>query len=101
MQRYMILSSTISALLLVGATAWADKAEKVHMGMVVSASADTLVMTDNSGKNEHAHKVDGAAAITIDGKPAKMPELVKGDKVSLTTGQDGQVVRIVVTRAKK
>ena len=79
----------------------ADKAEKVHDGIVVSVTADTLAMTDANGKNEHAHKVDTAVAVTIDGKPAKLADLSKGDKVKVAVGQDGKVVRVTATRAAK
>ena len=79
----------------------ADKAMKVHDGLVVSTAAETLVMTDAEGKNQHAHKIDEATVVTIDGKPAKLADLVKGDKVKVSVGQDGKVVQIAAARAKK
>lgn len=90
-------------LLLIGLTSAvaADKTEKIHQGLVISVSAEMLVMSDSDGKNEHAHKVDVATAVTIDGKPAKLPELVKGDKVKVAVGQDGKVVSIMAMRSKK
>jgi hypothetical protein len=92
----------LATLVLAVPYAWADKEEKVHSGLVVSATADSLVMTDSAGKNEHAHKVGPGAAITVDGKPAKLAELKKGDKVQVALGQDGKVTRIaVVTRDGK
>lgn len=96
-----VCSALLLALVVAAPMAWADKAEKVHSGLVVSVTADTLVMTDSAGKNEHAHKVDGATAITVDGQPAKLPELKKGDTVQVAVGQDGKVTRITVTRDKK
>jgi hypothetical protein len=81
--------------------AFADKQEKIHDGIVLSVTADTLAMSDADGKNEHSHKVDAAAAITIDGKPAKLPDLAKGDKVKVAVGQDGKVVRVMATRMAK
>lgn len=80
---------------------FADKAMKMHDGLVVSTTADTLVMTDADGKNQHAHKVDEATAVTIDGKPAKLADLVKGDKVKVSAGQDGKVVSIAAARSKQ
>ena len=102
MIRYAILPA-VAILLLAGLAtlSFADKAEKVHEGLVISATAEMLVMSDRDGKNEHAHKVDAATAVTIDGKPAKLPELVKGDKVKVAVGQDGKVVSIAATRAKR
>jgi hypothetical protein len=79
----------------------ADKQEKIHDGIVLSVTADTLAMSDANGKNEHSHQVGPGAAITIDGKPAKLPDLAKGDKVKVAVGQDGKVVRIMATRAAK
>jgi hypothetical protein len=85
----------------VAGTAWADKAPKSEDGLVLSVTAETLVITDRDGKNERAHRVDDATAVTIDGKPAKLPELTKGDKVKVTLGQDGKVVSIAAMRAKR
>jgi len=78
-----------------------DTQEKVHEGIVLSVTADTLAMTDPDGKNEHSHKIDAGVAILIDEKPAKVTDLAKGDKIQVTIGQDGKVTRIVTTRAKK
>lgn len=94
----------LAALILVAlavSQARADKEEQVHNGVIVSITADTLVMTDAMGKNQHSHKVETSTAITIDGKPAKLPELTKGDAVKVAVGQDGKVTRIEATRAKK
>jgi hypothetical protein len=79
----------------------AQKEGQVHSGLVVSATNDMLVMTDADGKNPHSHMVDSGAAITIDGKPAKLPDLAKGDAVQVEVGQDGKAIRISVTREKK
>lgn len=79
----------------------ADKMEKIHEGRIVSVTADTVVMTDGDGKNEHAHRVDSTVAVLIDGKPAKLLELAKGDNVKVAIGPDGNVIRIAATRTKK
>ena len=102
MIRYSILLTTVLIVLAnIATTTLADKEEKVHEGLVLSVTAEMLVMSDRDGKNEHAHKVDAATAVTIDGKPAKLPELVKGDKVKVAVGQDGKVVSIAATRTKR
>jgi len=100
MHRRIVIFAAIGCLAALPA-AFADKEEKVHSGIVLSVTADTLAMTDPDGKNEHSHKVDAGAAITIDDKPAKLPDLAKGDKVKVAIGQDGKVTRITATRTKK
>jgi hypothetical protein len=82
-------------------TTLADTQPKVHDGIVVSTAAETLVMTDRDGKNQNAHKIDDATAVTIDGKPAKLTDLVKGDKVKVSAGQDGKIVSIAAVRSKQ
>lgn len=101
MIRFSILAAAVVAIASVATATFADKEEKVHEGLVLSVTAETLVMTDRDGKNEHAHKVDDGTAVTIDGKPAKLPELAKGDKVKVTVGQDGKVVSIAVMRSRR
>jgi hypothetical protein len=97
----ILLSLMLVALANIATVALADKAMKVEEGLVLSVTAETLVMTDRDGKNERAQKVDQATAVTIDGKPAKLPELAKGDKVKVSIGQDGKVVSIMAMRSKR
>lgn len=66
---------------------WAEDA-KTHEGIIVSASADTLTMTDNEGKNEHKHMVATTAKVTLNGQPAKLADLKKGQFVKVTTAKD-------------
>ena len=61
-------------------------AEKTHEGVVVSAAAGKLVMTTD-GK-EHSHAIGATTKITIDGKPGKLTDLKKGDKISVTMDGD-------------
>jgi len=101
MNAYARILTPVAILVAVATMALADKIEQTQDGIVLSATADTLVITDREGKNEQAHKIDEATAITIDGKPAKLPDLSKGDKVKVTVSQDGKVVRIMATRTKR
>ena len=101
MTRYYMLLAFALLTVVLSTTVFADKEMKIHDGVVVSTTADTLVMTDPDGKNQHAHKIDEATAVTIDGKPAKLADLVKGDKVKVSAGQDGKVVSIAASRTKK
>jgi hypothetical protein len=100
MSRRIFLSASV-ALLALAPLVWADAREKVQEGIVISATADMLVMTDSDGKNERAQKADGATAVTIDGKVAKLTDLAKGDKIKIAIDEDGKVVRIAATRTKK
>jgi hypothetical protein len=89
-RRLFVLSLAIASLALL-APAWAADT-KTHDGIIVSASADTLVMTDNEGKNEHRHMVGTTAKVTLNGQPAKLADLKKGQfvKVTTTKGADGK-----------
>src|SRR5882672_1555176 len=62
----------------------ADAKEGTHEGVVVSATADKLHMSDKEGKNEHTHNVGATATITLDGKKIKLADLKKGDTVKIT-----------------
>ena len=99
MNRRMLGLSLIS--LLVVGHAIADKAMKIEDAVIASASADKLLVTDPDGKNTRSMLVDGSTSVTIDGKPAKLPELVKGDRVRLAIDADGKVVRVAAVRADK
>jgi hypothetical protein len=54
-----------------------------HEGMVISAAAGKLVMTDKDGK-EHSHAVPSTAKIMVDGKLAKLEDLKKGRMIKVT-----------------
>src|SRR5262245_20538378 len=56
---------------------------KSHEGLVVSAGAGKLTMTDKDGKNEHSHQVAADARISRDGKECQLADLRKGDKVTV------------------
>lgn len=95
-----LLALSVFSLLMVG-HAMADKTMKIEDAVVVSASADNLAVTDPDGKNARSMRVDSSTSVMIDGKPAKLPELVKGDRVKIAIDADGKVVRIAATRGKK
>jgi hypothetical protein len=80
------------------ATIPAYAADKTHDGVIVSVAAGKLVMTDNDGKNERGHDIDGAAKITLDGKDAKLAELKAGDRVRVTQDMEGKVISVAATR---
>jgi len=97
----ILLCSATAFLFALTSLALADKTEKIHDGVVVSVAAETLVMTDPDGKNEHSHQVGPGTAVTLDGKPAKLPQLAKGDRVKVAVGQDGSVIRVAAMRTTK
>jgi hypothetical protein len=64
----------------------------------VAVAEGKLVMTDKDGK-EHSHDVGPAAQVSIDGKEAKLTDLKKGDKITVTMGADKKVTKIECKRA--
>ncbi|MEK6262083.1 MAG: hypothetical protein AABP62_26085 [Planctomycetota bacterium] len=78
----------------------AERETKTHEGKVVSTAEGKLVMSDGKGGNEQTFTVPPAAIISLDGKSAKLNELMKGDSVKVTTGTEGNVTAVVGQRAK-
>jgi hypothetical protein len=76
-------------------------AEKSHDGLVVSVAEGKLTMTDAGGKNEHSHMIGATAKITLDGKDAKLADLKKGDKITVTQDDAGKVTAVKATRSAK
>jgi hypothetical protein len=70
---------------------------KSHEGTVVAAAEGKLVMTGKDDK-EHTHKILESTKITIGGKSAKLSDLKKGDKITVT--MDGDKV-IEVSKGSK
>ena len=96
-----VLLAVFALVLLAGTPALAAD-ENTHEGLVVSAGAGKLVMTDKDGKNEHTHNVSPAAQITCEGKVCQLDDLKKGYKIKVTVrkqeGKD-QVTRIDAKKA--
>ncbi len=78
----------------------AERETKTHEGKVVSTAEGKLVMSDGKGGGEQTFTVPPAAIISLDGKPAKLNELMKGDSVKVTTGTEGNVTAVAGQRAK-
>ena len=76
-----------------------DKKTKTHDGVVLSATAGKLTMTDKEGKNEHTHEVTLVAKITLNGQPAQLAQLMKGDMVSVTQDPEGKVISVAAMRS--
>jgi len=102
MMLYRTLPRLLAALALFAlATAPALAADETHEGLVVSAGADKLVMTDKDGKNEHSHAVSTGARITCDGKECKLEDLRKGFKVKVTVKKSEGKDQVTQIEAKK
>jgi hypothetical protein len=72
---YRMLSLSVAALALVLFAVNPTRAdESVHEGHVVKVAAGKLTMTGED-KKEHTHDVAKDAAITLDGKKAKLEDL--------------------------
>lgn len=69
-----------------------------HTGLVVSTTAEKLVMTDDDGKNEHSHTITAETKVTLDNKDAKITDLVAGQKVSVTI-KDAKVTVVAAKSA--
>jgi hypothetical protein len=76
-----------------------DQKTKTHDGVVVSATAGKLTMTDKEGKNEHMHEVTLVAKVTLNGQPAQLAQLVKGDMVVVTIDPEGKVISVAAMRS--
>ena len=59
-----------------------------------------LVIAGRNGGNEQTFMVPPSAIITLDGKSAKLNELMKGDSVKVTTGEEDNVTAVAGQRAK-
>lgn len=69
-----------------------------HVGELVTVEDGRITMTVK-GRNEHSHQVASDAQVTIDGRPAKLEELAKGDVIRVTT-QNEAVVAIEARRER-
>lgn len=77
-----------------------EKETKTHEGKVVSTGQGKLVIAGRNGGNEQTFMVPASAIITLDGKSAKLTDLMKGDSVKVTTGEEDNVTAVAGTRAK-
>jgi len=76
-----------------------DVKTKSQDGVVVSAMAGKLTMSDREGKNEHSHEVTLIAKVTLNGQPVQLAQLMKGDMVSVTLDPEGKVISVAAMRS--
>ena len=73
----------------------------LHEGTVVSAAAGKLSIKDKAGKDQ-SFAVDGAAKITVNGKPGRLEDLKESMPVQIMTDDKGKVLSIsTVDKDKK
>ena len=74
---------------------------QLHEGTVVSAAAGRLSIKDKAGKDQ-SFAVDGAAKITVNGKPGRLEDLKETMPVQIMTDDKGKVLAIsTVDKDKK
>lgn len=87
------------ALLIVLIAGMPAKASEVHVGKIVFAGDDKLVISDVDDTNE-AFVVSEEAKITRDGKVANLSDLAEGDAVSVTaTRKNGKLIATTIFAA--
>jgi hypothetical protein len=87
-QNSLIGSVAAVALLFAGAAfAAEERDDATHDGVVVSASAESLVMTAKDGK-EHSHTLSNSVPLTLDGKACLWSDLKRGQRVRVSTKGD-------------
>jgi hypothetical protein len=77
-------------------------ADQTHEGIVskVDLVRNELTMTDKEGDNEHKHVIPATATITLDGKPAALGDLMKGQEITVTTDDQKRVTKIAAKSKK-
>jgi predicted metal-binding membrane protein len=99
----MTRRSLFAALAALAMVAWVGtvsfaKDDATHEGTVVSVADGKLTMADKDGK-EHSHDIAATTPITLNGKEAKLADLKKGDKVTVSMGADRKVTKIEAKRS--
>ena len=95
---FRLVAPFVAAVAIVAMIGGVALAEKKHDGLVVSVAEGKLTMTDSGGKNEHSHTIGATAKITLGGKEAKLADLKKGDKITVTQDDAGVVTSVAATR---
>lgn len=95
----LVATVALAALTSTALAAKDDAAGDTHSGLVVSAGAGKLTMTDKDGKNEHTHDVAFDAKVSCDGKDCKLEDLKKGTSIKVTT-KDKKAIKIEATTKK-
>jgi hypothetical protein len=87
--RINLLVWTASALLVAGITL-GNAADEVHEGKVVSVAANSLVVLDNRDGDNDKFVVNAETKITRNGKPAKLTDILAGDRAKVIATASGE-----------
>ncbi|HUG20200.1 MAG TPA: hypothetical protein VMM56_14540 [Planctomycetaceae bacterium] len=71
-----------------------------HSGEVAGTSEGQLKMTIG-GQKEHSHTISDRTEITIDGQPARLNDLRRGDVIQVTLGENNVALSVKTTRQSK
>lgn len=88
----LLFLMAIAAALLAFQPVFAD--DKPHEGTVVSAGDGKLTMTFKGDTKKHTHDVAKNAAVTVDGKAAKLEDLKAGFHIKVTMDDQHVVTKI-------
>lgn len=77
-----------------------DAKSNTHSGEVAGTSEGQLKMTIG-GEKEHSHTISDRTEITIDGQPARLSDLRRGDAIEVTMGEDNVALVVKATRQLK
>lgn len=83
----------LAGLSLVMLARWANAAEETHEGKVISVGAAEIVVLDNRDGDNDRFVVTAETKVTRNGKPAKLSEILAGDRAKVVAGSsDGKLV---------
>jgi S1-C subfamily serine protease len=71
--------------------------QNTHSGEVAGTSEGQLKMTIG-GQKEHSHTITDRTEITIDGQPARLNDLRRGDAIEVTMGENNVALAVKATR---
>ena len=74
--------------------------EHSYLGVVTSATAGSLSITDEKGENR-TFSIDEKVVITINGKPGKLEDLQKGLRIRVITDKGGKALTVSTLDAHK
>jgi hypothetical protein len=65
-------------------------ADEIHEGKVVSVTKDTIVVLDNRDGDNDKFVVNTETKVTRDGKPAKLADILAGDRAKVVAAASGE-----------
>lgn len=89
--KYLIVAAAALVSLAIGLRA-AQAADEIHEGKVTAVSEGKLMVLDDRDGDNDAFIVTAATKITRNGKPAKLSEILAGDKAKVTATSQGTML---------